>query len=41
MKTEHMKIKKFLRNCEVEKKKNYNHTNEELQRRISEDAPIV
>ena len=33
LKTQNMKIKKFLRNCEVEKKENYNHTIEELQRR--------
>jgi hypothetical protein len=33
MKTQNMKIKKFLRNCEVEKKENYNHTIEELQQR--------
>jgi len=33
MKTKNMKIKNFLRNCEVEKKENYNNTIEELQRR--------
>jgi ribosomal protein S12 methylthiotransferase accessory factor YcaO len=31
MKTQNMKINKFLRNCEVEKKENFNHTIEELQ----------
>jgi hypothetical protein len=33
MKTYNVKIKKFLRNYEVEKKENYNHTIEEHQRR--------
>lgn len=33
MKTQNMKIKKFLKHCDVEKKENYNHKIEELQRR--------
>jgi hypothetical protein len=32
MKTQNMKIKKSLRNSEVEKKENYNHTIEGLRR---------
>jgi len=33
MKTQNMKIKKFLRNCDEEQKENYNHITEELQGR--------
>ena len=33
MKKQNTKIKKFLRNCDVEKKENYNNTIEEHQER--------